>query len=211
MIDVLSRFVEDVEAGVVPDCFPSISWMDHDALSDCMEGRRKCTRLGMWAIVDMSWTAKLAEFIGERKVLEIMAGAGWLAKALESHGVDIVATDSGTWAKVSSTGYSRHSTQAGGKAIYPVLEVEAVDAIESVMADILIVSWPPLGDTRILKALDAWGEERPVIYIGEGFEGCCACDEFFKRFIEGNSIHIKMPKWDCIHDYLSVGRWTKGG
>lgn len=45
--------------------------------------RDECITLGMWAIVFHEWVKELAKWIGNRQCLEIMAGAGWLAKALK--------------------------------------------------------------------------------------------------------------------------------
>ena len=39
------------------------------------------------------WTNPLAKFIGDRKVLEVMAGNGMLAYTLKRSGIDIIATD----------------------------------------------------------------------------------------------------------------------
>jgi len=52
-------------------------------MSYAFYARSMVTELGMWAIVDMTWTKKLAKMIGKMKVLEIMAGNGWLAKVTQ--------------------------------------------------------------------------------------------------------------------------------
>jgi hypothetical protein len=169
---------------------------------DALSARTKCIKLGTWAIVDLKWTKQLANWIGNRKCLEVMSGAGWLAKALVMHGINIIPTDSYSWEK------TQHKE---AKMVYPV---ERIDAIESVKKyqdrDILIVSWPPYTDETICKVCDEWGTDKPVIYIGEGEDGCCAPGTFWQNFKEIESHpSIKIPQWWGIHDYLTIGRWER--
>jgi hypothetical protein len=185
-------FLEYVNFGDIPPEPPEVSdWMYH-------EHRSTCTDLGMWAIVDMRWTKQLADWINGRTVLEIMAGCGWLAKALTLHGVNITATDDLSWSE-------RHG---GDTLVHPVIQAEASEAIEKYPADVLIVSWPPYGGTAILQAMKAWGSDRPVVYIGESNGGCNAPAEFF---IGLHPIEDQPPfhlaQWPGIHDYVEIGYW----
>jgi hypothetical protein len=156
----------------------------------------------MWAIVSQEWTTQLAEWIGERKVLEIMAGAGWLAKALSDCGVNIVATDSGDWDE-------RHDKMM---RLYPIKKHDAANAVRLFDADILICSWPPYGSDAICDAATVWGTERPIIYIGEGDGGCNAPEEFWEHFREmDNAPNIPLISWDGIHDHIFFGHYLNGG
>ena len=166
----------------------------------CMGGyeyRDQCTSRGMWALVDLEWTKELADIIGSTKCLEVMAGFGWLAKALKQHGVDIIATDDQTW------NGNRHSQ---GKPFDFVEKLEALDAIEKYKdAEILIMSWPPYDDDAACTIGEAWGNEKPIIYIGENRGGCNATDEFHQCF-QGKS-DLSIPYWDGMHDYLQIGTY----
>jgi len=158
--------------------------------------REECTDRGMWAIVDKVWTKQLADWIGGRGVLEIMAGAGWLAKALSDYGVNIIATDSGGWDK-------RHSKM---KLLFPIEKLEGGQAIKKYQnAEILLVSWPPYGDHTICKICKEWGGLRPIIYIGEGYIGCNAPSEFFDNFASEKSINFSLMSWPTIHNCVSIG------
>ena len=162
--------------------------------------RHTCTQLGMWTIVDEIWTQSLADWISGRKVLEIMAGGGWIAKALNQAGVKIIATDDYSWVG------NQHKNMT---PVFTVEKLDALEAVKSIDADILLVSWPPYGDETITIACDAWGCKKPIIYIGEGDGGCNAPEEFFDNFNEiDNSPSIPLMCWDGLHDHIYIGYWN---
>jgi hypothetical protein len=193
----LDDFVDNVKNGIVPEHSP-IQGMDLDMYA--WKARKECTDRGMWAIVDKTWTRGLARWIGNRKCLEVMAGAGWLANALNYHGVDIIATDNFSW------------NEKAHKKMKLVYSVEELGGIESVQKysdrDILIISWPPYESNEIISICDEWGYEKPIVHIGEGMCGCNAPDAFWNRF-NANDWSTEIPQWDGIHDYLCVGKWSK--
>lgn len=163
------------------------------------EARDKCNERGMWPIVDMAWTKQLADWIGQRSALEIMAGGGWIAKALNQHGADIVATDDYSWA-------GKHSQMI---PVYPVGRLHALEAVVTIPADILLISWPPYGDETISAACRLWDSAKPIIYIGENDGGCNAPESFWECFQVDNSVpHFPMVSWDGIHDYVMIGYWV---
>lgn len=159
-------------------------------------------QFGMWAIVDKTWTKELADLIGGRQVLEVMAGAGWLAKALKEHGTNVIATDDASWRDC-------HTLVQGNGT---VTEVETLDAVEAIKAypnaEVLVVSWPAYKDQTIVDVCDEWGNDRPIIYIGEHLGGCTACTEFFSNF-EGHHLGIRMPKHMGMHDAVFEGYWRR--
>ena len=170
------------------------------------EIRDKATSRGMWAIVDKTWTKELAEWVGDRNCLEIMCGFGWLAKALKDHGVDVTATDDQSWDG------NRHSI---GKPFDFVENLDGLSAVKKYKdAEVLIVSWPPYQGDEICRICEAWGEEKPIIYIGEMGGGCTACDEFHENFNIRNYYDegpfFYMPQWDGMHDEVVIGYYKKG-
>ena len=161
--------------------------------------RDEITSRGMWALIDKIWTKDLAEWIGDRKTLEIMAGHGWLAKALEEHGVDIIATDNFEW-----RGF-RHSK---GKPFDLVKNMGGLDAVKKyTRAEVLIVSWPPYENEEICNICEKWGPDRPIIYIGEGGGGCTATDTFHRNFNTDEHLEMRIPQWDSLHDWLQIGTY----
>lgn len=166
-------------------------------INDQFDAKRKANKWGMWTIVDLMWTKQLADWIDGRKVLEVMAGRGWLAKALASHGVDIIATDNQSW------NHSKHG----------IFDIQRIDAIAAVRqndnSDILLIAWPPYNEPIATRTCDAWGTKRPIVYIGEGQNGCTADNEFFEHFYPDDDLMIKIPRWYGLYDYLEIGTWKK--
>lgn len=198
----LEQFLDNVRQDIVPPSAPSQSMNGWEYLSDnkfltYCRAREECTSRGMWAIVDMVWTRELADWIGNRKVLEIMAGRGWLAKALQEHGVRIIATDDMSW---------KHKHD--GENLVPILSLDAVDAVKTIPADILLVSWSPYGSEVITNACREWGNERPIVYIGESEDGCNAPESFWQGFeLDPTAPDIVIPQWNGLHDNLYIGHW----
>lgn len=194
----LTSFLNCIEQGIIPDSAPDGlepgGWGLRRFDLGYFEARDICISYGMWAIVDKRWTRALAEWIGDRKVLEIMAGAGWLAKALNDYGVGITATDDYSWD-------NRHSK---AKRVYPVKCAHCLEAISKYPADILICSWPPYGEDAITAAARLWGPEKPIIMIGESRGGCNAPDDFWAGY-EAEPADFPMVSWDGIHDFVHIG------
>lgn len=173
-----------------------------DSLMQEYGSRAECTKRGMWALVDQRWTKVLADWIGKRRVLEVMAGMGWLAKALEDHGIDIIATDNGSW---------NDRVEGMNGPVHKIIRLDAVKAVRKYTGsvDILMVSWPPYGDKKIIKACSIWGTDRPIVYIGE-WDGCCTTDAFFEHFKEDkNAPAIPLRQWEGLHDEVIIGYWEE--
>jgi len=200
---IIKEFLKFVDRGEVPSfplCIPPSRYYD----TEIFEARRECITKGMWAIVDLHWTKFLVDWIGSRRVLEVMAGAGWLAKALTIHGCDIVATDSGAWEA------AQHKE---AKLVFPIEKLGGIQAVEKYHdRDILLISWPPYNDQEICEICERW--TKTIIYIGELEDGCCAPHEFFDNFRieeDANTLHIPFPSWPFIHDTICIGYYDSKG
>lgn len=160
---------------------------------------------GMYAFVCWEWVEPLAKWIGNRKVLEVMAGAGWLARALREKEVCVIATDDYTWAD-----------KRGWTTVTEVEKMDAVAAIEKYgpQADTLIISWPYM-DKDAFHAITKWHEIQPdglIIYIGEDEGGCTACIEFFVHFEylqreDFEPITQAYATWWGLHDNIVLGKY----
>ena len=207
----IEEFLTTIRKGEIPLVPPigtSINGFnfDNDAWDSCYRARDECIKAGMWTIVYDDWIKELALWIGNRTCLEIIAGAGWIAKALSAHGIDIVATDDYSWEKGS---HNNHNILR--KYQYSIEELEASEAVEKYQdIDILICSWPYM-DNEFTNACKYW-QGKPIVYIGEGESGCTADDEFFQGFEEDESApEIQLMCWPGLHDHIQIGTWEKGG
>lgn len=159
--------------------------------------RDEIIQLSSFVVIDQSLAKSLAEYIGERKVLEIMAGTGCLAKALSDQGVSIHPTD------IFEDTYCFDGYQ---NLFMDVEQMDCIEAIEKYAKeyDILLCSWPR-SESPIIEALQTMRRENPnmvMLYIGEGYEGCCAPDDFFEEaeLVEIPSITLK--RWGGIYDSI---------
>lgn len=132
-----------------------------------------------FSIITKELIDELKEFIGDRKVLEVMGGNGYLSRCLHEAGVDIICTDTNEWAtskKVSSRYQNWVNTW------YPIEQLDAVEAIEKYNdRDVVIMSWPPYCEPTDVDVLNEclW-RGKTLIYIGEGEGGCTGTDQFFE-------------------------------
>lgn len=204
----ISEYLEYIQRNKIPPLPPDAVFRNmlesfDDTFMEQMEARSLCISYGLWVVIADTWLKPLAEWIGNRKCLEIMAGGGWIAKGLEFRGVKIHATDNFSWKH-------RHSMMK------PLVQVVNEDAIYSVQhsldAEVLLVSWPPYDGAQRLTIVDAceiWNNRGPIVYLGEGYDGCNAPNEFFDKFVlDDTSPDIYLPQWWGLHDTLTIGYWN---
>jgi hypothetical protein len=197
-------FFEKIDRGEIPNEAPIATNLHSFDSSVFMldkwvarwEARDFCTSRGMWAIVYKAWVKELRIWIGDRSVLEIMGGAGWLAKALYEEGANIICTDDYSW----------DGSHKNMNRVFDVEKIEALDAIKKYDCDIVMCSWPPHGDETIVRV----AEQIPgkvFIYIGEQEHGCNAPVEFMSLFCEDKYQPVKsFMQWPGIHDQVIVGK-----
>jgi hypothetical protein len=160
---------------------------------------------GMFAFVCWDWVNPLAEWIGKRRVLEVMAGTGWLAKALRIKRIDIRATDNYSWHKGN-----------GWETVTAVEKADATDAIRLYgrNSDILIMSWPYMDDSayHAMFAMKMMNRDALIVYIGEPEGRCTASDKFFEHFEEiqdpeFDKAAAKFKPWPGFRDRLQLGKY----
>lgn len=162
--------------------------------------RFKVIPLQGYAIISKDWVKLLADWIGNRKCLEIMAGKGTLSYALQSEGVSIIPTDAYKWSQFNFNDLWTN-----------VEQLDALDAIEKYGSevDIIIMSWCYMDESGY-KCLMKMREVNPnaiMIYIGEGKGGCTGSDSLYDSMIEIENNEIDninniYPNWMGIHDRL---------
>ncbi|CAI2618513.1 SAM-dependent methyltransferase [Apilactobacillus apinorum] len=157
---------------------------------------------GMWAYISAPFVNDLAKFLNGHKVLEVMAGNGYISKGLRDNGADVICTDSLAWTKENETG--KHL----------LTDVEALDAIEAFEKyqddiDYIIMCWSPDGvdiDWRLLSAIRESGKDITLITIGEKY-GATDSKQFWDNaeFIENDDVtklNQHHQRFDLIDDQL---------
>jgi hypothetical protein len=189
--------------------------MIHDTMPrfgefDFIEGlmlKDECNQKGMYTFVSWKWINPFVEWIGGRKCLEIMAGAGYLSYALRQKNVDIISTDNMSW------------HEKGKWSL--VTEVEKCTANQAIRkygkkVDIVIMGWPYMDDYayKALKLLYYVNPKALMVYIGESWGGCTADDNFFNHFehvsdLEFEKVSSKFEQFAGMHDYPYLGRYKQ--
>ena len=128
---------------------------------------------------------------GARKVLEVAAGDGHLARALSAHAPDlrVIAADSGKWERPQARMSSRERRELRGAAvagIRPGSEVVRLDvpaAIDRFQPDLVLACWLPPGPVlgRLLRASNGDVLE---IGAGSGITGDISCWRYEHEFCD---------------------------
>ena len=105
-----------------------------------------------------------------------MCGSGALSYALQTCGVQVIATDSFGWEKNFSGWYER-----------PWMDIQQMDCLEAIrtygpQTDLVICSWPYMDDTchQALLEMRKANPAAQMIYIGEPSGGATASKAFFE-------------------------------
>lgn len=201
----VDEWLKDVEAGRTPRAAPlgcspygNGMWNRFDNEAGLWRARRRGQELGMHCIVYRAWVAELAAWLDGRLVLEVMSGRSWLVQALREHGTRVIATDDFSWKE----------REKWDEPLVSVLPMDAVDAARKYHeAEVLLCAWPYMDD-MFARACEAWGPDRPIVYVGEGSGGCCADEAFFEGFVDDeDGPAIELLTWYGIHDAVYTGRW----
>jgi hypothetical protein len=137
------------------------------------------------------------------KILEVGSGGGYWAYELTKAGGNVVATDAIEFKDIRSR--RQHPEYGFHIQWHDVEKLNALDALAKYPDRVLMMVWPSLNEPWPAEALASYGGSQ-FIYVGEGYGGCCANDDFFNQ-IETNwvgSHTISIPQWQGINDYLTL-------
>lgn len=199
---------------IVPDKHPypdSKNILEH-ILSDngLWKKKHELQTQGMYAHVNWEWVLPFVEWIGDRKVLEVMSGAGYLAKALREKGVDIIATDSRKW---------EAHMRIYRKEVWPICtHIEKISANNAIRkygrnSDIVIISWPYMDPSayHAIRTLHTVNPKAQVVYVGE-WGGCTANGDFLDHFDpiqddEFDKVADRYKTWYGLYDRMYLGKY----
>ena len=123
----------------------------------------------------------LSDVIGNKRVLEVASGSGFVSKYLSDAGVNIRATDICYWDWKKSIGKNPRPLEF--LKDHPIELIDGISAIEKYKdeTDMVLMTWPPLGSSFAANVLnDCIKYKLPLIYCGEDWGGCTADDDFFE-------------------------------
>lgn len=163
---------------------------------------------GMWAYISAPFGKQLSNYLKDKNVLEIMAGNGYISKALKQYNSSKknYATDSKTWNKINATGN------------HPVTKIEQLSALDAIdkyknNVDVVIMSWAPdkeIDDYQVLKKIRDINKNKhklDFIIIGE-YKGATNSKKFWNnaQLKEIKSLSNKISHFDLIDDKVYLVR-----
>lgn len=152
---------------------------------------------GMYATATVLFSKAFGAWIGNRRLLDPLAGRGWLAKGLREQGVDVIATDDASWIK------KRHTF---------LTEVEIMDALDAVKkyaeeVDVVLFSWAPSGKLlwKLVKAVHKRNPNATMVFLSEPEPEVSGNDKFYKRTTltipdHFRSVHAAYETQGFLHD-----------
>ncbi|WP_204121673.1 MULTISPECIES: SAM-dependent methyltransferase [Levilactobacillus] len=173
--------------------------LDHDLRSfrDYLE-----THYGMWAYTPAPFVSDLAKFVGNRAVLEVMAGNGYISKGLRDAHKTVYATDSQAWTAENETG--RH----------PLTAIEALSATDAWQkyqdqVGVVVMSWSPDGlplDWDLLQAIRATDKDVDFVVLGEP-HGATGSEDFWNHAHllenkESRDLNRHYTQIDLVQDHV---------
>jgi hypothetical protein len=168
-----------------------------------MNCREEITKISSFPLLAWNWIKLLAEYIGNKKCLEICCGLGTLSWALKELNINIIATDN----------FSSHFNFAKKNLWTNIEQIDCIEAIKKYgkSADYIILSWPTYSDNlayNCLLKMRKINRNCKMIYIGEQKCGCCADDNFFDTgnfdYKELENIKNIFPCCEFIHDGIAI-------
>lgn len=153
--------------------------------------------LSLYSVPSTETLSLLADYLNNKKVVEICAGRAYISSVLKHMNVDIVATDDYSWE------YPEHLPR--------LTNVEKKSAFESIQKDVdfYIMSWAPYENDWDVEFLNKVRETNPnakIILISEG----CTNSSNFKYVVENvedeefNEISQSYRKDAFFSDWLSL-------
>lgn len=150
-----------------------------------------------WAIPSKEAVKGIVDFAEFDNILEIGAGTGVWAWLISCAGGIITPIDT---TKISDSHYFKSDAKYFTK-VHHKSDVNIKDF------DTHLYCWPSYDDSWAAEYLKD-NLPNKVIYIGEGWGGCCANDDFFgtlnDNYVEES--YIEIPHWRHIRDFLSFYR-----
>jgi hypothetical protein len=162
------------------------------------EARHALCNKYSFAIPNDEAIEKIASF---GKILEIGAGTGYWASLIREAGAEVGAID------LAPVGGPWKNEWAFNQKHYPVVQGDGWRWVEVFTPEYTpMLCWPPM-DRTAADCLNVSNSEY-FIYIGEGYGGCTADDDFFD-LLDGT--YFRGPKKDSgkwtIEDYISIPQW----
>jgi len=157
-----------------------------------------------WSCPSQKAIVRIQSFLSPKDmIVEVGAGWGLWARLLKDEGFTVKATDALNQNTKHYIGIPEDKEIPYAQFF---IDVEQRDNLEAMALygyyDCLLLIWPPYDTEMAYETLKAFKGDK-IIYIGEGYGGCTASDNFFtelgRHFFEED---FTIPRWEGLHDYM---------
>ncbi len=194
--------------------YPNVkTTIDEYTMSKSLENIRERKNFQMnfsWAVPTPEAVKSIVDFAGSDTIYEIGAGKGYWAYFINEMNGKIKCFDNPDCvfhyfkSPVSNDFGQNIADISQFKTFYPVDFCATKDVVRGCKnAKVLMFCWPEYDKSWAYEYLKTIKPDK-LIYIGEGYGGCCADDSFFK-YIErcyDEYGFTSIPQWDGLHDYV---------
>lgn len=185
------NFYSKLRAGIIPDELPFESSVLHHYESGGMPGiylHGAGQKLGYYGRATKSFAKTVKAYVGDKIILDPLAGVGHMTLALREAGVKTIATDDHSWPGSNN--------------------FEKLDALDSIrkygeLIDFVLLSWPPYMsniDEQIVHLLRDEFPHIKLMYIGEGPGGCTGTERFWDLVGDDSNEDIYYETTYGLHD-----------
>lgn len=158
-----------------------------------------------WSVLDAEALYNIWKFVGGDKVVSVGCGTGYNEHLMRRCGINVVATNAD---RIWDNKY------ADTEWLPDIDYIPGVQAVEKYRdANVLFLSWPSYDEQWAYDTLKAFTGDK-VIYVGEGYLGCCADENFFDVFNDEEkwkTEYFSIPRWCGLHDAMKLGVRNRKG
>ncbi len=159
-------------------------------------------------IITNNFISTMKEHFLTDTILEVGAGSGFLSHCLQKEGINITPTDK----RITKNNYGFRKTYTD------IIEADSVVFLKNNPEyNTVLMSWPNYDTDFADNILKNMNVGQKLIYIGEGYGGCTANDNFFERLelkaVLDENLTNKFKEsnfsWFGIHDKIKIYKINK--
>ena len=152
-----------------------------------------------FTFLSSNFLLSLRDFIGERTLIDLMCGSGYISHELRFLGIKTIQVDDKSWKSDHwwNENNRKHSDLIASHSVRYLRENPPSSS------SVILVSWPYMNNIMfaIARTLRRQGFQGDLLYIGEGVYGCTADTRFFNSF-QLEELSFQPLQWSGMHDRI---------
>jgi len=152
-----------------------------------------------FTFLSSNFLLSLRDFIGERTLIDLMCGSGYISHELRFLGTKTIQVDDKSWESDHwwNENNRKHSDLIVSNSVRYLRENPPSSS------SVILVSWPSMNNLMfaIARTLQRQGFQGDLLYIGEDAYGCTADIRFFNNF-QLEELSFQPLQWGGMHDRI---------